>query len=42
VVRLANSSHVFFITHGDSLKVFPHKVLLDSGAQQLMLEKLLV
>jgi hypothetical protein len=33
VVRLANSSHVFFVAHGDSSRVFLRRVLLDIGAR---------
>ena len=41
VVRLANSSHVFSVARGDTSQVFPQKVLLDTGAQPVMLGKLL-
>ena len=41
VVRLANFGHVFSVARGDSSQVFPQKVLLDTGAQPVMLGKLL-
>ncbi len=41
VVRLANSGHVFSVARGAASEVFPQKVLLDTGAQPVMLGRLL-
>ena len=41
MVRLANFGHIFFVARGDSFQVLPHKVLLDTGVQPMMLGKLL-
>jgi hypothetical protein len=41
VVHLANFGHLFFVARGDSSRMFPQKVLLDTGAQLVMLGKFL-
>ena len=37
VVRLVNEGQTFFVTRGDSTHVYPKRVLLDTGAQPVML-----
>ena len=39
VIKLANIGHVFSVATSDSSVVFPQKVLLDTGAQPIMLGK---
>ena len=39
VVKLANSNHVFSVGRGNGSRVYPQKVLLDTGAQPIMLGK---
>ena len=39
VVKLANSGRVFSVARGNGSKVYPQKVLLDTGAQPIMLGK---
>ena len=37
VVRLVNEGQTFFVTRGDSTHVYSKRVLLDTGAQLVML-----
>ena len=39
LAKLANSSHVFSVVRGNGSRVYPQKVLLDTGAQPIMFGK---